>query len=246
MNGIIDAYFPDWEAFRRDYRATLFGSEKAVSNQFLFRGQSNADWKLESSFDRWFTGTRRPAAERSRMAQDLVARFRHELMNSPEHQDGQKLSEQEIMALGQHYGLPTRLLDWSRSLYIAAYFAFSDALFHDKKSKHVAIWVLNAKSPIWTGNLGAEIVNLPAKSNARLRNQESCFTLLNSLSSSLEDFVVSATAGSNETLLWRLAIPTADAKDAIQDLEFIGFGARRLLPDFEGYARSAFATIAAQ
>lgn len=165
-------------------------------------------------------------------------------MNSAEHKETQNLSDEEVMALGQHYGLPTRLLDWSRSLYIAAYFAFSDSLFMERKSRFVAIWALNAVSPVWTGEFGARIINLPAKSNARLRNQESCFTLLSSLSSSLEDFVDGVASVASEPLLYQLVIPASCAKEAVDDLDFIGFSARRLFPDFEGYARSAFAAIA--
>jgi hypothetical protein len=244
MAAIENVTYSDWESFRRDYRGTLFGNGNASKGEFLFRGQSDADWPLESSFDRWFTASGRPHDERARFAKELLENFKQELMDSPEHRDSESLDADELMALGQHYGLPTRLLDWSRSLYIAAYFAFSDALFNDRQSRYVAIWALNAKSPIWRADYGARIVTLQAKSNARLRNQESCFTLLNSLEPVLEDFLRRASPNPREVVLWKLMVPSAFAKDALLDLDFIGFGARRLFPDYWGYARSAFATVA--
>jgi hypothetical protein len=42
------------------------------------------------------------------------------------------------LVLMQHYGLPTRLLDWTRSLVVAAYFAVS----HEPLDEDAAIWLL--------------------------------------------------------------------------------------------------------
>lgn len=50
------------------------------------------------------------------------------------------ISPWELMALMQHHGLPTRLLDWSESALVALYFALTSEPNHDGER---AVWVLN-------------------------------------------------------------------------------------------------------
>lgn len=49
----------------------------------------------------------------------------------------------EIISLAQHYGLPTRALDWSYDYKIALYFAVEDAL--KKDSEDCILWAFNYK-----------------------------------------------------------------------------------------------------
>lgn len=48
----------------------------------------------------------------------------------------------EIYSLMQHYGLPTRLLDWSKSALVACYFALSK-IQRDDIDDHRVIWAIN-------------------------------------------------------------------------------------------------------
>lgn len=93
-----------------------------------------------------------------------------------------------LTALAQHYGVPTRLLDWSQQSYIAAFFAAESAARYeifDELLDKLVVWAFyfpefGKHDEISRENDPIRIVTAPTSTNPNLKSQQGVFTLLNS------------------------------------------------------------------
>jgi hypothetical protein len=230
MSAVRTISYSGWVEFKRDLFFELYPGGAFRRGRYLFRGAGNADWNLSTAFDRQFSGV--GLERRMALWDQLIAEWRQGCVDAgvPAGVTG---DEHALWALGQHHGLPTRMLDWTMSPYIAAFFAFrSHLLATTAGHEQVAVWVLHRDAPVWSDG-GVEIIAAPTVANNRLRNQGGRFTLCRAAVASLEEYVERLSA---DVALTRCLIPAAEAAVALGDLDAMGITDHELFPDLTGLA----------
>jgi hypothetical protein len=123
-----------WDEFVHKVRANRFVASR------IFRGQRDEIWKLASVWERFldrmrgFDPTRDVTKLFAEGAQGKIrdaylGRFKDYVIGLPGI-DSRALEENDWWAIGRHHGLTTPLLDWTKSPYVAAFFAFLDYADH--------------------------------------------------------------------------------------------------------------------
>jgi hypothetical protein len=223
-----------WQDFRVKATSELFGQAPFERGVYLFRGHGLAEWPLISTFDRWYSG--RPRAGKVRATERLLALFQKEAESTD---TPKELWADEVgrLALAQHHGVPTRLLDWTESPYMAAFFAFAGIAHSNEPGANVAVWCLDTRSSIWSRESGAEILDVPSYGNERLRGQLGRFTILRAPYDTLDEYVHQFPG--EERALSQFRIPSRDVWAALADLDVMGINYSRIFPGLDGCARAA-------
>ena len=113
---------------------------KSVGSEWIYRGHSQEEFHLTSKLYRSLSQAGVPSGEWIGRESRAISYFRElaksELRETP--------ADEDLigwLSLMQHYGAPTRLLDWTVSPFVACYFAYAG----NQGDQHAALWVLNAK-----------------------------------------------------------------------------------------------------
>lgn len=132
-----------WDVEQVQDLDALFGSFIKLNvdpnDQVGYRGQADASWKLLPTLDRVLTPTR-DYKERLGTEMSIVEEFRRRTRRFFEPLENAYLGTEgqvstAALAVMQHYGAPTRLLDWSYSPFVGLYFA---AITHPERDG--ALW----------------------------------------------------------------------------------------------------------
>lgn len=116
---------------------------KGPKYKWIFRGDSyedNLDDTLKTSLEKAFENFEVDEPEKCVTERDIIREFQRKLhlyvSNLPARAD-----IIQWLALMQHHGAPTRLLDWTYSFWVAVHFA----VMQTKPGKNAVIWAVNTK-----------------------------------------------------------------------------------------------------
>lgn len=203
-----------------------------------FRGHSNHNYKLLPSLYRHQLG--------SKHERNLYAIFRQK--GAPHLLPG--LDSWAVLAMMQHHGVPTRLLDWTESIDVALFFAVCE------NNPNPCLWVLNpyrlnflcmGKNIIFDESDELEFDYYKAVRdsewpyaypvatsapwvNDRVRRQRGCFTIHGSDPRPLDEM--------EGKFVKRIAIPTHLVKEIREYFRHKDFDYFEVYPDLPGLARS--------
>jgi len=249
-DGTISYRLGSWSHFFDFLEAELFTSPIYSKRAYIWRGQRRADWSLSTTLDRLFNRLELLPGSSERLEERSVehlAAFKYAARgrrgNNPA-----VLSENEWWALGQHFGLATPLLDWTRSPFAAAYFAFEE-LATDETDYRV-VYALDQKAVLAKnseleegpsfekGRLPIiEFVDPLSDENQRLVSQGGCFTRA-PIGTPIEKWIAQAFEASTEPILWRIEIPDTDRSLCLRALNRMNINHLSLFPDLSGASRS--------
>ena len=208
---------------------------------WLFRGHRSIRWKLETSLER---AARRCGVNQQEYERRIFEEFRRHahtyLARTPKDED-----TLEWLALMQHHGAPTRLLDFTTSFWIALFFAFEQA------EKECAVVALNPdslrkkeqKGKDFNVFLRENIANgehtddflyqdVPFFTNDRLAIQKGRFVFSFNLDDTFDDLAIK-----NQKEIKRLTIQSSLLPQIRERLNDFNCNSRVLYPGIDGYAR---------
>jgi hypothetical protein len=141
-----DLLIDSWESFEKIVKKLDLQNAESQSTNWSFRGEGKWEDKIQSSIEKAANqnGIGLDKLYDECIEQGLIRKFKRDFVRIPHFQpvDDDNMAWLAIM---QHHGAPTRLVDISYSIYVALYFA----LWRYEADKEGALWCFNNE---WLNN----------------------------------------------------------------------------------------------
>lgn len=248
-----------------DFYRDLDRESRQSNVTWIFRGQKNTAG-FKSSLERAAEYFDLDWATVPKFEEGIIRKFQRQF-----HQYGLTLPDQdnrmEWLAWMQHYGAPTRLLDWTYSLFVAAYFAI------EFTETECALWALNVdwwapkaqavfpedaktrlkedtflKRPETFNAVFKAVPPIPLvyvvnpfRLNERLVIQQGCFLCPGDTTKPFEDNLAALQTSSdaeNNLIMLRIDSPVDVKKELLRNLHRMNMNRATLFPGLDGFAQA--------
>jgi hypothetical protein len=233
--------------------------EAMQHREWLFRGHSDASWQLTTSLDRMFEDVQ-PIIKNAKGTDRTFARKDHEKLIIKSFQKNANLYlsflpsdslKLEWLAIMQHYGAPTRLLDFTLSPHIAAYFALAAGsgeccvfAVNHLGIKKQNMRLVSAKtykeiqSKIFTSNMRFIAVFDPDYGNERLVVQQGLFLVPSQVNVSFESILNEYQKKAVEDICVKFIIPPDLRLRGLERLREMNITSASLFPGIDGFCKA--------
>ena len=250
-----------WEEFELKLiplKKIIYQKANGKASSILFRGLTNHEWNLETTLERY-------------MGKNIKVSQYYNLINESKNEietfTGKKWNEAayfsknlesfdpsqnsiasilplDYLVYMRHHGFPSPLLDWTRSPYIAAYFAFRDLSTKNRVSIYAYIEHLGIKTT-WSNALNIYI--LPRKNiGSEIRHflQQSAYTICTAeegIKTYFGNFEKVTTPRTKpQDLLWKFTLPADERRKVLKTLDTYNINAYSLFRSEESLMETVF------
>ena len=254
--GVCVQCLKSWREF-----ADFIAESHANSPAFIYRGQADATWKIESTLDRLeaqfprhrnYWGKNPVYFDSTPVARDVHLEAFKEVVRDKRGPAPTDLDDDEWWALAQHHGLATPLVDWTYSPFVALFFAFEDAGYIDwrtrafRQPEHRAVHVVgfHLVRTLGTEEPPAPAVFSPRRQLSSRRSSQGGVFMKMPAGTDLEAMVrarypndTSGVSRHPQLVLTKVIIPDKGRKECMKYLNKMNINRASLFPDLDGGAK---------
>lgn len=196
----------------------------------LFRGQKNSKPLLPR------IARKNPSTNTKKLEEKLLSEFKRRLANKA---DISTMDDWDLLSYAQHYGLSTRLLDWTTNPLVALWFACADN--YSNTSSYIYLLLANDEMLLDKGiekcplDIKKSYVVKPNINNIRVQSQSGWFTV-HRYSQQSKCFVDLHKNNNMSTVLMK-EIPHNNQKNIMKTLDKLGVNYESIFPGAEGTAK---------
>lgn len=245
----------DWEDFVQT--VSRFEQGSAFTGRWAFRGHADATWALRTSLMRALEGHDLTAAQALEIERSAVLEFQKQAHLYVPPRMAFTDDAAGTWTVMQHYGAPTRLLDWTRSPYVALYFAVTHL------EGDGAVWLLDAhalQAAVHRGHptVLARVERAETRAQVlldpdapavvyltdlhlqtdRMAAQQLLFTLSPRILADHGELIAHTLGPAAERAWQKLIVPEALKREFVRRLRTMNITARTLFPGLDGVGRA--------